>query len=250
MRPIPRAHLMNDVNRVDQALAVIGLITEAVCLLCCLVERTFRFLPMLTYYLAYTTAAEAVGYIIFSYGSAHSYWMAYACISILGYMLEIMVILELAYRIAKPVESEFSMSLIILTACGFAVVAILVTSLVSYREVETTVGLYLHFDLAFCVLRVLSLGTILALARILRIGWSNRAVQVTACLSLYSAFGLLAQIAHEYASRMTYQYGGFATIERLRTSAWCVTMLLLSWHVLAYSRSTRNEQNVSGAWSD
>ena len=230
--------IMNGTVDINRVLAVSGITAEAFCLGCFLLKRAFRYLPIVTCYLAFTVASELLGYAAYIQNKGETYWYTYLTIAFVGYALEVAVMLELVFSLAAPITSERLRSVkkaTVCCLCGFAILSIAMTYSVSYRDVQTLVGAYLHVDLAFVVFRVLAFGAILGLTRILGIGWTSLGAQITACLSLYSVFALMAEIAHEYAARMPFQYDGFIMIEWLRAGTWCVVMLLLGWRVLVHT---------------
>jgi hypothetical protein len=228
---------MNDLSAVDQVLAIGGIVTETACLACFLLKGAFRVLPRVTCYLAYTSISEVIGYIFYLYRDPQSYWFAYVAVSLIGYLFEIAVGWELAVQLTgsiRPALSRLVRRISLSLLCAFAIMAAIMASIVSYRGVEVGVGIFLHCDLAFAIFRVFMFASVLGLTRILGIGWKDRCAQVTACLSLYAVFALLAEVAHEYLASMPYQYWGFAIIERVRSCVWCIAMLLLSWQMFAY----------------
>lgn len=233
----------------DQILSVCGICAETICLTCFVMTGAMRALPSMFWFLIYTVISEIVGYVFYTAGNMRSYWLCYVVIAVVGYLVELAVGWELAVRSAGVVapESQHKVRRIAMWSfCTFAILAATMASLVSYRGLDVGVNVFLHCELGFAIFRALMFIAILASTYIWGISWNDRGAQVLAGLSVYSVFALFAEVAHEIAALMPYQYGAYVLIERLRCCAWCASMLLLSWQVVA-CRDYRGFRIISGS---
>jgi hypothetical protein len=207
------------------ALLLLGLITELSLLIILLVRRQYQTFPVFTIYIAFGVFTDIGVGVLFA-GASKSLAQSVA-ISLFPaqYFLEIMVLLEIAWNVLRPVQASlprgalqiFGLSLVFAILCG---------TLLAWHVANTGSPIYTEIkgplDLTVGLLRMLIFVVTAAFAQLLGIGWKNKVLRLATALSLYSAVALIVSLVQSHS-------GPSETLARIGAANYMFELGFLTW---------------------
>jgi hypothetical protein len=142
----------------------------------------------------------------------------------LEYLLELGVLLEIAWNVLRPVHLSLPKGSLRVFAASVAL-ALLCGTLLAWHldntgnKVQDYKG---PLDLTFGLLRMLVFVATAAFAQLLGIGWKNKVLQLATALSFYSAVDLIVSLVERYS-------GGSNGLEQIRSVAFTLELGFLVW---------------------
>ncbi|HEV2276477.1 MAG TPA: hypothetical protein VGR96_20050 [Acidobacteriaceae bacterium] len=205
---------------------LLGGLAELLLLAVLLVRRQYRVFPVFTTYIAFNILSDLLVAVLSakSTGNAAS-WVALFLLPP-QYLLELAVLLEIAWRLLKPVHSSIPpgaikvfLWLVFLALLGGVLLA-------GHVNPQHGSGIYekLKFplDLTVGLLRMILFAATAAFAQMLGIGWKDRVLQLATGLSFYSAVDLVASLVQSH-------HGLSATADHLKGAAYLVEIGFFIW---------------------
>jgi hypothetical protein len=185
------------------ALILLGLATEIGLLIVLLVRRQYQTFPVFTIYLAFGVLTDIGIGVLFAGTSSKSLAQSVA-ISLFPpqYFLEIMVLLEIAWNVLRPVQASLPRGAVQIFALSLAL-AVLCGILLAWHVANTGSPIYTKIkgplDLTVGLLRMLIFVVTAAFAQLLGIGWKNKVLRLATALSLYSAVALIVSLVQTHS---------------------------------------------------
>jgi hypothetical protein len=142
----------------------------------------------------------------------------------LQYLLELGVLLEIAWNVLRPVHISLPQGSVRLFI-GAVALALLCGTLLAWH-LDKTGNKVQDFrgplDLTVGLLRMLIFAATAGFAQLLGIGWKNKVLQLATALSFYSAVDLVVSLVERYA-------GGSTNLEHIRGVAFTLELGFLVW---------------------
>jgi hypothetical protein len=207
------------------ALVLLGFVAEIVLLIVLLVRRQYRSFPVFTIYIAFGVLTD-IGIGILFTGASKSLAQSAAIILLPPqYFLEVMVLLEIAWHVLRPVQVSLPRRALQIFALSLAL-AVLCGTLLAWHVDNTGSPIYAKIkgplDLTVGLLRMLIFVVTAAFAQLLGIGWKNQVLRLATALSLYSAVALIVTLLESHT-------GPSEMLERIRAANFMFELGFLLW---------------------
>jgi hypothetical protein len=205
-------------------LGVLGILAEVALFAVLIARHQYRLFPVFTVYMGFNLLNDfGVGALLVMYPRTLGLTVALALLP-LQYLLELGVLLEIAWNVLRPVHESLPKGSI-RAFSGLIALALLIGTLLAWRYNHT--GNQIQdfkqpLDLTVGMLRMLIFVATAAFAQLLGIGWKNKVLQLATALSFYSAADLIVSLAVHFL-------GGSNTLERIRPSAYLLELGFLLW---------------------
>jgi hypothetical protein len=207
---------------------LLGGLAEFVLLGVLLARRTYRSFPVFTAYFTFNILADILlGLLRAQFSKATASWAALGLLAP-QYLLELGVLLEIAWHVLKPVQPSLPPKALKIFA-AVTTLALATGLLLAWHVDVHASGVYekvkFPLDLTAGLLRMLLFAAIAAFAQVLGIGWKNRVLQLATGLSFYSAIDLLASLlqSHSGQAAMASHWKGAAYLLELGFFIWAFT---------------------------
>jgi hypothetical protein len=193
-----------------------------------LARKRYKSFPVFTAYITFNVLSDIVlGLLAAQFSKTVA---SGAALGLLApqYLLELGVLLEIAWHVLKPVQPSLpSKALKVFSA--LTVLALAGGLLLAWHVDVHASGIYervkFPLDLTAGLLRMLLFAAIAAFAQALGIGWKDRVLQLATGLSFYSAIDLLASLiqSHSRQAEMASHLKGAAYLLELGFFIWAFT---------------------------
>jgi hypothetical protein len=189
-----------------------------------LVRRQYRTFPIFTLYIFYNLLYDVAGGVLLAAYPVHVVRSVALALLPLQYLLELGVLLEIAWNVFRPVHISLPRGTTRVFA-GLMTLALLGGTLLAWHVDNTGNKVYdikEPLDLTVGVLRMLIFVLTAGFAQMLGIGWKDKVLQLATALSFYSAVDLIASLAESHL-------GGSNNLEHLRGLAYLIELAFLVW---------------------
>jgi hypothetical protein len=206
------------------AISLLGFVAQIGLLVVLLVRRQFKTFPIFTLYLAFNLLCDVCTVVLVGLDRSHAARTVYLASLPLQYLLELGVLLEIAWNVLRPVLTSLPRGTIRVFVSLIAL-AVLCGTLLAWHFQDTGNKVYDikgPLDLTVGLLRMLIFAAIAGFAQVLGIGWKNKVLQLATALSFYSAVDLIVSLSERHA-------GGFHALEPLRSVAYLLELGFLVW---------------------
>ena len=142
----------------------------------------------------------------------------------LQYLLELGVLLEIAWNVLRPVHISLPAGSI-RVFIGSVALALLCGTLLAWHADNTgdkVQDFKAPLDLTFGLLRMLIFVATAGFAQLLGMGWQNKVLQLATALSFYSAVDLIVSLVQRYSGRSL-------DLQRIRAVAFALEVGFLVW---------------------
>jgi hypothetical protein len=197
---------------------LLGGLAEFVLLGVLIVRRRYKSFPVFTAYITFNVLSDIVlGVLAAQSPKATASWAALGFLAP-QYLLELGVLLEIAWHVIRPVQPSLP-SKALKTFALLIVLALVSGLLLAWHVDVRAVGIYqkvkFPLDLTVGLLRMLLLG----------INWKDRVLQLATGLSFYSAIDLVASLiqSHSGQAEMASHLKGAAYLLELGFFIWAFT---------------------------
>jgi len=203
--------------------SLLGVLAEIGLFVVLVTRRQWKTFPVFTLYIAFNLLYD-IGLGAFMGYQPHMGLSIALGLLPLQYLLELGVLLEIAWNVLRPVHVSLpSGSLRVFS--GLVVFALLSGALLAWHLGNTGNKLKdfkAALDLVVGLLRMLIFVATAAFAQLLGIGWRNRVLQLATALSFYSAVDLVVSLVERYS-------GGSDNLEHIRALAYVLELGFLLW---------------------
>jgi hypothetical protein len=185
------------------AFAALGLIAEISLLIALVVRRQYKVFPLFTVYVAFNLLSDvAVGALMGLYPIHVARSLMFGLLP-LEYLLELAILLEIAWNVLRPVHTSLPRGSIRVFGTVVAL-AVFFGVLLAWHFGNTgnkIQDVRVPLDLTVGLLRMLIFVATVAFAQLLGIGWKNKVLQLATALSFFSAVSLIVSLIERYSGR-------------------------------------------------
>jgi hypothetical protein len=208
----------------NATLCLLGIVVEIVLLVALVVRRQYKLFPVFTLYIAFNLLYDVgLGALALAY-SVHTARVLALGLLPLQYLIELGVLLEIAWNVLRPVRTSLPPGSIRVFV-GLVALALLCGTLLAWHlentsnRIEDVRG---PLDLTVGLLRMLIFGVTAGFAQLLGIGWKNKVLQLATALSLYSMVDLVVSLVQRY-------FGSSNNLDEVRGVAYVLELGFLVW---------------------
>jgi hypothetical protein len=203
--------------------SLLGVLAEIGLFVVLVARRQWKTFPSFTLYIAFNLVYD-IGLSALTVAQPHVGFLLALGLLPLQYLLELGVLLEIAWNVLRPVHSFLPVGSIRVFS-GLVVFALLGGSLLAWHLGNTGHKLddfKAPLDLVVGLLRMLIFVATAGFAQLLGIGWRNRVLQLATALSFYAAVDLVVSLVERYS-------GGSDNLEHIRALAYVLELGFLVW---------------------
>jgi hypothetical protein len=222
----------------DGVLWALTLVGEAVLTVFILKSKMSRNYPILLTYLIVNLVEDPLAWILFK-GSRDIYSRFYFTVTVLDYLLQFLLVLEIGRNVFAPSKRSLPFRLwpIVTAAVTICtIIAAFFSPRLQGNGLDTPTQWLWSVTLGLAVLKVLLFVALAGFAQLLGIGWKNRVLQLASGLAFYGATSLLVQLAINhlrYVNQASYE-AHYVWLTEIQSGAYLCTLLFWTW---AFSRN-------------
>jgi hypothetical protein len=206
------------------AFDLLSVLAEISLLAVVVVRRQYKTFPVFSFYVAFSVLNDiAIGALLVIF-SAHIAQSAALALLPLEYLIDLAVLLEIAWNVLRPVHASLPPGSLRVFVVGVAL-SLLGGILLAYHFGNTgnkIEDIKVPLDLTVGLLRMLIFVATAAFAQLLGIGWRNKVLQLATGLSFYSAVDLIVSLIGRYS-------GDSSALESVRVVAGALEMGFFVW---------------------
>ena len=228
-------------SRIDEALLALAVAGQVFLFAVLINRRLYRTFPIFTSYILYATVSDILFVTLFRDVSSHRYFVAYFVNCVPEFLLQLGILVEVAYNVLSPVKRSLPKASLYLFGglLAVGVILTLVFTLTSKPQAfEGWPERYLQLNFAFAILRLVIFSAIACFSQMLGISWKNHVLQIATAFASYSIVILLVELLHRHVGeRFAYRYH---LHEQFRIVGWCMALGYWSY-LLAKKEAPRRE---------
>jgi hypothetical protein len=203
---------------------VLGLVLEIVLFVVLVARRQYKNYPVFTLYIGFNLLSNiGIGALMLVLPPHVGRSLSLSLLP-LQYLLELGVLLEIAWNVLRPVHISLPAGSI-RVFLGSVALALVCGTLLAWQLDGTgdkVQNLKAPLDLTFGLLRMLIFVVTAGFAQLLGVGWRNKVLQLATALSFYSAVDLVVSLVQRY-------YGRSLGLQRVRGVALLLEIGFLVW---------------------
>lgn len=184
----------------DTTLWFAGIVTEAAVLGLLLYRRAWRVLPFFCVYSTWTLFSDIGAYTLLHFWPS-SYLTAYLAEVVLDSLLQLGVLVELAWSVLRPFRASLPRrSLVAISLFILALAAIIwpLANIPGFSSLPPQWHLLMRVQQTVSILRIFVFLLLAACSHLLSIGWRNRELQVATGLGFYSLVSVAVAMLHAH----------------------------------------------------
>jgi hypothetical protein len=204
-------------------------------------RRLYRTFPIFFTYLLFISLTDMAFAVLFRHLSQRGYLLAYFADNVPEFLLELGILVEVAWNILSPVKRSLprpSLYLFGLMLIGGTILALILSGHSQPAALDRWSQYFVHVNFAVAILRLAIFAAIASFSQMLGIGWGNHVLQIATGFLGYSIVVLLVELLHHFtgvADDSVYHFQ-----EQLRTIGWCMALGYWSY-ALAKKEAPRKE---------
>jgi hypothetical protein len=206
------------------AFDLLSVLGEIGLLVVLVLRRQYKIFPVFSFYVAFSVLNDiAIGALLVVF-SAHIAQSAALALLPLEYLIDLAVLLEIAWNVLRPVHASLPPGSLRVFLAGVAL-SLLGGMLLAYHFGNTgdkIEDIKVPLDLTVGLLRMLIFVATAAFAQLLGISWRNKVLQLATGLSFYSAVDLVVSLVGRYS-------GDSSALESIRVLAGALEMGFFVW---------------------
>lgn len=200
---------------VDNSLWFAGLVAEAAILGLLLYRRVWRTLPIFCVYVAWGLVSDAgtvAALRVFGGPSSHGYLITYIVLTTLDSALQIIVLIELAWSILRPLRPALSYRALVLVGLLIVAAGAVIWPFAGMHGLagySTAWRSLVRVQQTTSILRVVFFLLLAGCSQLLSIGWRDRELQVASGLGFFSIVNLAVNVwnSHQGMGKEPYTLG-------------------------------------------
>jgi hypothetical protein len=213
----------------DNALLFAGMVAEAALIGLLLYRRVWRILPIFCIYIVCALLVDMGNYAVqwhFAGLSSPKYFDSYIAAAALEAVLEIGVLVELAWSVLRPLRSSLSYRAPILVGLLFVVAGAAAWHVLGVKGLSVYPAGWrnlVHLEQTMSVLRILFFVLLAGCSQLLSIGWRDRELQVATGLGFFSFVTIAVDMLHQHQD-----FGpnsNYAYLDRFKAAAYLCSLL-------------------------
>jgi hypothetical protein len=214
-----------------------GLLLEAGLVLICLSKGLAKLYPVLVLYLLVNMVEDPLA--LFWKASAPQYARFYFAITVLDYVLQLLILLEVGRNVFRPSSRSISFPTWPVVSVGILICMAVAATLSPHFRVSQLHQLsqvFLRVTLGLAILKLLMFALMAGFAQFLGIGWKNYVLQLATGLAFYGAVSMAIQImvSHLQGANQASFVSHYVVLTRIQSLAYLTTLGFWIW---AFSRN-------------
>jgi hypothetical protein len=203
---------------------LLGLVAEISLFVVLIARRQYKNFPVFTVYIGFNLLSDLVISALMVALPPHAGRSLALGLLPLQYLLELGVLLEIAWNVLRPVHVSLPAGSIRIFI-GSVALALVCGTLLAWH-VDGTGGKLEDYraplDLTFGLLRMLIFAVTAGFAQLLGVGWRNKVLQLATALSFYSTVNLVVNLMQRYSGRSM-------GLQRIGSVAYALELCFLLW---------------------
>jgi hypothetical protein len=220
---------------VDGALWTVTLTAHAALVYLMIRKGSSRDYPILLCYFIFNLVDDPLAWIL---QHARVYPTFYFTITVLDYLFQFLIILEIGRNVFRPSKRSLPFRLWPIVTAGILVCAIVAAVFSPQMQSNGSDGaahMLLRVTLGLAILKLLLFAGMAGFAQFLGISWKNRVLQLASGLAFYGAVSLFVQLSSSHLSSASPTYmSHLVRLAQIQSAAYNLT--LISW-IWAFSRN-------------
>jgi hypothetical protein len=220
---------------VDGVLGIVTLGAQAALAYLMIKRGSSRDYPILLTYMFFNLVEDPLAWML---QNAPFYPKVYFTITVLDYVLQFLIILEIGRNVFRPSKRSLPFRLWPVVTGGILVCAILAATFspqVQSGGNNAATHTLLRVTLGLAILKLLLFASMAGFAQFLGIGWKSRVLQLASALAFYGAVSLLVQLSSSHLPSTSTSYT--AHLVRLAQIQWgAYGLTVISW-IWAFSQN-------------
>jgi hypothetical protein len=219
---------------VDGSLATLTLAGQAAIAYLMIKRGSSRDYPILLTYMFFNLVEDPLAWML---QHAPFYPKFYFTVTVLDYLLQFLIILEIGRNVLRPSKRSLPFRLWPIVTGGILVCAIVAATF--SPQVQSTSNaaahLLLRVTLGLAILKLLLFAGMAGFAQFLGIGWKSRVLQLASALAFYGAVSLLVQLSSSHLSSTDPSYmAHLVRFAEIQSGAYNIMLIFWIW---AFSRN-------------
>jgi hypothetical protein len=217
---------------VDGVLGTITLVAQAAIAYLMIKRGARRDYPILLTYMFFNLVEDPLAW---SLQHAPIYPKVYFTVTVLDYLLQFLIILEIGRNVLRPSKRSLPFRLWPIVTGGILLCAIVAATFSPQTQSAGNTAVLLRVTLGLAILKLLLFVGMAGFAQFLGIGWKSRVLQLASALAFYGAVSLLVQLSSSHLPSTSSSYT--AHLVRLAQIQWGAYGLMLIFWIWAFSRN-------------
>ena len=184
----------------DTVLWYAGIVTEAAVLGLLLYRRVWRILPFFCVYSAWTLLSDGAAYALMHLWPS-SYLTTYLTVAVLDSLLQLAVLVELAWSVLRPLRASLPRGALVLVGALILALGALIwpfANIPGFNNLPQEWHLLMRLEQSVSILRILVFLGLAGCSHFLSIGWRNRELQVATGFGFYSLVSVAVAMLHTH----------------------------------------------------
>ena len=186
----------------DNILWFAGVVTQAAVVGLLVFRRMWRVLPFFTAFCAWDLLCDGGNYVVIHYFSG-SYLTIYLIETIISSVLELSVLVELAWSVLRPLRTLLPRGSLAIVVILFLIAGVIIwpfTGIQEFAKLVPEVQGIVRIQQTNSVLRILFFLLLAGCSQLLSVGWRDRELQIATGLGFYSFVSLAVAMLHSHQS--------------------------------------------------
>lgn len=220
---------------IDGVLWTVTLVAHAALVYLMIRKGSSRDYPILLSYFIFNLVEDPLAWTL---QHARIYPTFYFTITVLDYVFQLLIILEIGRNVFRPAKRSLPFRLWPIVTGGILVCAILAATFSPQLQAngnDETTHVLLRVTLGLAILKLLLFAGMAGFAQFLGIGWKDRVLRLASGLAFYGAVSLFVQLSSSHLSSANPAYmSHLVRFAQIQSAAYNLT--LISW-IWAFSRN-------------
>lgn len=220
---------------VDGVLWAVTLVAQAALAYLMIKKGSSRDYPILLTYMFFNLVEDPLAWIL---QNARVYPRFYFTVTVLDYLLQLLIILEIGHNVLRPSKRSLPFRLWPIVTGGLLVCAIVAATFSPQMQANADNGaahVLLRVTVGLAILKLLLFAGIAGFAQFFGIGWKDRVLRLASGLAFYGAVSLLVQLSSSHLASTNPSYiSHLVRLAQIQSTAYNLTLVFWIW---AFSRN-------------
>jgi hypothetical protein len=232
---------------VDNVSLVAALVLQAALAFTLIRRGLARFYPVFLLYMLLNLVEDPVGWALQSSASDGLYLRYYFVVTILDYVLQLLILLEIARNVIRPSKRSIPFPVAPVAIVGVLLCALIAASFspqVQLIGLGHTREILIRVSLLLAILKILLFVTLAVFAQVLGIGWKSHVLQLASGFAFYGAVSLMVQLSSTRVagSDNTSYVIHLTRLAQIQSAAYNFTLIFWIW---AFSRNEAQRKDFT-----
>jgi hypothetical protein len=217
---------------VDGVLQTVTLVAQAAIAYLMIQRGSRRDYPILLTYMFFNLVEDPLAWKL---QNARFYPKFYFTVTVLDYLLQLLIILEIGRNVLRPSKRSLPFRLWPIVTGGILVCAIVAATFSPSTQSSGNTAVLLQVTLGLAILKLLLFAAMAGFAQFLGIGWRSRVLQLASALAFYGAVSLLVQLSSSHLPSTSPSYNAhLVKFAQIQSGAYNLMLIFWMW---AFSRN-------------